>query len=537
MPVRHGILGRRNCAKVPLAAAAKRPRAAVEQQCTTLAKGTPLDSDSACLSVLSYNLLAPAFVRPIDKRTGGVQPFAAFEWAEPAAEVLAWEVRRPRLLAELRSCGADVLCLQEVQFEQQADGSFALPQWLELDGYKARLPGNVYLQQMAERNKRVLDLEAAIGCAVLYRADRLEVLDDKSAAQPNTLLSICVRGRQATALSALEPVAIFSVHLDAQSEVKRVEQLSKCLTVARQRGVREIIIAGDLNSECLEGSCVAAFCASMRQPSDEEMARECAAALRLGASEAEEGAEGPGSGAGPAPQAPTAEQLQEWRELWAEAAGAAEDCRAALSRVPLGPTRAAYEHGKTCGPCVAWRLDHLLYSARSLELRARWATLEADPESAAEGLPNRRCPSDHLPVAATFRPVPVPRLAAEEEAALLRQLGQVEERHEAESAALQAQLEATRPKAAAEEAAAAAAAAAEQPQGKQEKKKKKASERPAPEVQAHIQECRRQSRQQKELHAGERAETVAALGDLERDALEKHFCLRVWVETGKRQPA
>jgi hypothetical protein len=30
--------------------------------------------------VLSYNLLAPAFVRPIDLRTGAVQSYAAFEW-------------------------------------------------------------------------------------------------------------------------------------------------------------------------------------------------------------------------------------------------------------------------------------------------------------------------------------------------------------------------------------------------------------------------------------------------------------------------
>lgn len=31
--------------------------------------------------VLSYNLLAPAFVRPVDLRTGEIQPFAAFQWA------------------------------------------------------------------------------------------------------------------------------------------------------------------------------------------------------------------------------------------------------------------------------------------------------------------------------------------------------------------------------------------------------------------------------------------------------------------------
>ena len=66
---------------------------------TAVPKGTAFDPESARLSVLSYNLLAPIYVRPIDRRTGAVQAFAAFAWAEPAAEVLEWGVRWPRLLA------------------------------------------------------------------------------------------------------------------------------------------------------------------------------------------------------------------------------------------------------------------------------------------------------------------------------------------------------------------------------------------------------------------------------------------------------
>jgi mRNA deadenylase 3'-5' endonuclease subunit Ccr4 len=59
-------------------------------------------------------------------------------------------------------------------------------------------------------------------------------------------------------------------------------------------------------------------------------------------------------------------------------------------------TRAAYEPGQTSGRCRSWRLDHILYSARTLRPAVVWETLEADPRSSAEGLPNRRCPSDHL---------------------------------------------------------------------------------------------------------------------------------------------
>ena len=36
-------------------------------------KGTPLDSNPAHFSVVSYNLLAPLYVRPLDTRTGRVQ--------------------------------------------------------------------------------------------------------------------------------------------------------------------------------------------------------------------------------------------------------------------------------------------------------------------------------------------------------------------------------------------------------------------------------------------------------------------------------
>ena len=79
--------------------------------------------DEAWLTVTSYNLLAPLYVRPVDTRTGQVQPFAAFEWASD--EALSWEVRRPRILAELRAARPDVICLQEVQFESRDDAATA----------------------------------------------------------------------------------------------------------------------------------------------------------------------------------------------------------------------------------------------------------------------------------------------------------------------------------------------------------------------------------------------------------------------------
>ena len=154
-------------------------------------KGTAFEPESARLSVLSYNLLAPIYVRPIDRRTGAVQAFAAFDWAEPAAEVLEWGVRWPRLLAELLASAADIICLQEVQFERGAGGQYVLPAWLaplssaESAGYSARLPPQADLKEMAERNERVLGVaDAPVGNALLLRTRRLSLLEPEPAVRP-----------------------------------------------------------------------------------------------------------------------------------------------------------------------------------------------------------------------------------------------------------------------------------------------------------------------------------------------------------------
>ena len=51
-------------------------------------------------------------------------------------------------------------------------------------------------------------------------------------------VGVCVRGQPGTALAALGPTAVLSVHLDATSEEKRVRQLSNCLERARQLASR-----------------------------------------------------------------------------------------------------------------------------------------------------------------------------------------------------------------------------------------------------------------------------------------------------------
>ena len=153
-----------------------------------VAKNTPLDVDASQLTVMSYNVLADIFVRPIDQRTGNVQEFAAFRWAEPAAEVLDWSARQPRIMQELKGCRADVISLQEVQFEQ-VDGTYVLPGWLdELEGYAAAVPEASQLKQMADRNERVLKQPVPVATALLYRTDRLVPHEVSTLpSDPNTL--------------------------------------------------------------------------------------------------------------------------------------------------------------------------------------------------------------------------------------------------------------------------------------------------------------------------------------------------------------
>lgn len=307
---------------------------------------------STYLSVLSCNLLAPLYVRPLDRRTGAVQPYAAFEWitADDTPKVLDVASRGPRLAALIGDTAADVVCLQELQLERRDDGSrnandWKVPNWLQplimLDDktenvdsttidhqsnttikYKLRLPPLDQLEAIAERNRRVLDADVAITSAILFRPDRVRVVTNsgqgkkkrnnkhsKNETDTNTCVSVCLElvASCNESNNDTNPVVVTSVHLDATSEIKRVAQLTKCLQ--RTKGLlwdvhdddtllRPIttVIAGDMNTECQTGSCVQAF---LNGGSDDEvdepsLRQQCAYALRL-----EED------------QAPTADQLEE----------------------------------------------------------------------------------------------------------------------------------------------------------------------------------------------------------------------------------
>ena len=238
------------------------------------------DNDNAhtYLSIASFNLLAPLYVRPHDFRTGGVQPFAAFEWIseEDTPEVLNMERRGPRLLQALRSCRADCICLQELQLERaqvaadenddDSKGPYVLPKWIrpivDDDNYDIVLPPQPELDVIGERNVRVLGKAAAVTCAVLYRSDRMEVVEERFRGprdvDTNTQVTVCLKGKSWDRDSS--GVVVTSIHLDATDERKRVGQLRRCLHRARNFRSKEdelepisTLIVGDYNQECRYG--------------------------------------------------------------------------------------------------------------------------------------------------------------------------------------------------------------------------------------------------------------------------------------------
>jgi len=260
------------------------------------------------------------------------------------------------------------------------------------------------------------------------------------------------------------------------------------------------------------------------EPSKDQMAAECANALRL------DSEEGEGSSA-----APSEEQLLAWTKLREFALKGMQDTRIQLSHVTTGPTRAAYDHGKHSLPCMSWRLDHILFTSRSLQLKSRWSALEADEESAASGLPNRTCPSDHLPVAATFETCRPVTLTAKERDQLMGLIQEFDREQIDRWESLTEQLNQEQQKVEAAVKPSSTAEPAEQEAGKKKDKSKR--EKPPPEVIACIQKRREQERQCKAQMQFGRQQVLTMLGEAELDALELDlkFDLTTWAEQGAKQ--
>ena len=287
----------------------------------------------------------------------------------------------------IRSIDADVLCLQEVEFEGSGDGR-APPAWL-VDalgaGWTVTPPPPRDLERHAQRNERVLGRATAVAaCVCVGRGWRVAWTGEGNATQ-RVLVGVA-KGDGAE-------VAVASAHLDAGSEEKRVGMVLGIMDAARSKlgGGRNLrlVIAGDLNAELDAGSALGAMVGDESADGAARAAarrRACAVALRREPSDGDLGA---------------------WAELLdkARTRTTAALRGGLLQRVPLGPTRAGHDHEAPDFPAsprmATWKLDHVLCTP-ALRPAARWASLEADAPSRAAGLPNASWPSDHYPVAAAL---------------------------------------------------------------------------------------------------------------------------------------
>ena len=248
------------------------------------------------------------------------------------------------------------------------------------------------------------------------------------------------------------------------------------------------------------------------------------------------------------PAAPSESQLQQWNALHAEAVSGLRESRASLARAPTGPTRACYFHGALAPPCVSFALDHFLYTAGSLRLTHLWDTLEADPDSAASGLPNAACPSDHLPIGAVFEAVPCATLDAGVSAALQDGFGALELEQVAALTALDQKMEAEALRLPDPDSGAAGKGGGGGKKGKGGGKTK-----PSPEMITHLQLRRRLEKDLKTELQAQREAFVArldsmlhleALDELVRSAGGKllskgtkgQAAATVWVEHGPAAP-
>lgn len=511
--------------------------------------GTRLVSSSSdIISISSFNLLAPLYVRPIDQRTGEIQPFAAFEWVKDD-DLLRDETRLPRLLTCLENCGTDFICVQELQLERGSGedvGScsdkprpFVLPSWIKplLAKYQVILPSQQQLDKIAERNRRVLLADVAVTNGIFYMTDKWVTAScNKLSAGQDEHTNTCIT-QAFRSVDSDASIVISSIHLDASREEQRVAQIQRCLGQTASFSSHHpytlpLIIAGDYNCEISIGSCVSAFIAndvddnsSSSPPKEEEdkelmekyKLQECAAALRIPSTSV------------------TSHQLKQWHSLYDDVENYVYDNCWVLRRTKTGPTRMAVDHDESNDSSSTqsaelslkpWMLDHFVYTSNTLEAIKYWSTLEDDAESAKTGLPNERVPTDHLPLSAMFKIHPHPQLDDVLRKQLLASLEELESKQNDDTRATNEAID--KEKIDLEEKLELKNQGIEEENPRRKKK-------PHPDMIQHIRQSRALKKQLKQTQTEEREQFVSGKCVLERMELQHalEMTCNEWVEKGR----
>mmetsp|Transcript_15838 Transcript_15838/g.30997 ORF Transcript_15838/g.30997 Transcript_15838/m.30997 type:complete len:381 (-) Transcript_15838:52-1194(-) len=328
--------------------------------CHTLRRfPTLIKLPSSCLTVATYNLLAPCFVRVEN------QPWNAYPFCNN--EQLQWNNRQALIVKQLTLLDADVVCLQEVQLEEKAANEWVVPAWLKngLPNYTVVLQAFTAKQnkRTADRNQRVMGRRAVTCAAVMYRQTKFKAAaPHKSTSRSLTVYLQLITTTITTTGSNTPEIAISCCHLEGNPN-KQAEQLKQLQSAVQNLCARNSLyrlVCGDFNTEAKAGSIMHQYLHSLSlQPP-------------------------PSSSPSPPPDAPPAAPAP---------SPATAVLGSPLTELATGLSWATPED--------AMRLDHILYSSSSLQ-----ATGVLDIAHSCKithtGLPNSECPSDHLLIAGCF---------------------------------------------------------------------------------------------------------------------------------------
>lgn len=195
-------------------------------------------TDAPKIKILSLNVLADCYVRVPDC------PWTNFEHC--TEDALAWSARLPRLQALLRESDADIICLQEVQFESPICPP-GVPSWLS-----EALAGK-YIGVMQDDSKRAATQRT--GNATFFRSSRFE----QCAPAEHRSRSLIVWLRCKDVDNAVLTVANCHLegHPDKDSErASQLRSVQRCIEAKSKANLplaTRSIICGDFNSQ-LDGT-------------------------------------------------------------------------------------------------------------------------------------------------------------------------------------------------------------------------------------------------------------------------------------------
>jgi endonuclease/exonuclease/phosphatase family metal-dependent hydrolase len=195
-------------------------------------------TDAPKIKVLSLNVLADCYVRVPDC------PWINFEHC--TNDALAWSARLPRLQALLRESDADVICLQEVQFEPPLCPPM-VPSWL------SEALAEKYVGIMQGDSKRAVTQRT--GNATFFRSSRFE----ESAPAEHRCRSLIVWLRCKGDDKAILTVANCHLEGHPDKDLERVSQfrsVQRCIEVKSKANLplaTRAIVCGVFNSE-LDGT-------------------------------------------------------------------------------------------------------------------------------------------------------------------------------------------------------------------------------------------------------------------------------------------